>query len=104
MEVMFRARYHDAIVVKNGVLDGLVVWDELVKVKAEQRSQLTVEQMPIKKLFVYADESVLEAQKITTRERITVLPVVDRSDPTKLTCALTVEGISAALDAAKNLR
>jgi Zn-dependent protease len=104
MEVMFRARYHDAIVVKNGVLDGLVVWDELVKVKAEQRSQLTVEQMPIKKLFVYADESVLEAQKIMTRERITVLPVVDRSDPTKLTCALTVEGISAALDAAKNLR
>jgi len=104
MEIMFKARYHDAIVVKNNALEGLVVWDELVKVKPEQRSQLKVEQMPIKKVSVYGDESVLEAQKIMTRERITVLPVVERSNPTKLACALTVEGISAALDAAKNLR
>jgi len=104
MEILFKARYHDAIVVKDGVLEGLVVWDELVKVKPEQRGQLRVEQMPIKKVFVYADESVLEAQKIMTREHVTVLPVVERSDPTKLTCVLTVEGISAALDAAKNLR
>ena len=78
MEILFKARYHDAIVVKDGVLEGLVVWDELVKVKPEQRGQLRVEQMPIKKVFVYADESVLEAQKIMTREHVTVLPVVEQ--------------------------
>jgi len=104
MEVLFKARYHDAVVVKDGVLQGVVAWNDLVKVEPEQRSQIKVGQLPIKKFYVYPDESVLEAQKIMTRERITVLPVVDRSDPTKLRCVMTVEGISASLDVAKNLR
>ena len=104
METLFKARYHDAVVVEDGVLVGVVTWDNLVKVKPEQRSQFKVDQLPIKKLFAYQDESVLEAQKIMTKERLTVLPVVDRSDPTKLKCVLTVEGVSSALDKAKNLR
>jgi len=104
MEIMFKARNHDAVVVENGIFEGLVVWDEFVKIKPDQRSQLRVGQMPIKKVSVYGDESVLEAQKVMTRERVAVLPVVDRADPTKLTCLLTAEGISAAIEKAKNLR
>jgi Zn-dependent protease/CBS domain-containing protein len=104
MEIMFKAKYHDAIVVKDDALEGVVVWDELVKVKPEQRSLLRVAQMPLKKVTAYADESVLEAQKIMMRERISVLPVVDRSDPAHLTCVLTIEGVAAAFEKAKGLR
>lgn len=104
MEVMFKSRYHDALVEKEGVFQGLVVWDELVKIKPEQRSQLRIEQMPIKKVSVFKDESVLEAQKIMMRQRIDVMPVVDREDPTKVICVLTTEGVSAAYEKAKNLR
>jgi Zn-dependent protease/predicted transcriptional regulator len=104
MEVMFRSRYHDAIVEKDGVYQGLVVWDELVKVKPEQRSQLTIGQMPLKKIYVYSDESVLEAQKIMLNQKIAVTPIVERSDPTKVTCVLTTEGVAAAIEKAKNLR
>jgi Zn-dependent protease len=104
VEVLFKARYHDALVQKDGVYEGLVVWDDLVRVSPEQRSQMRIEQMPIRKVSVYQDESVLEAQKIMMRERIDVMPIVDRKDPTKVVCVLTTEGLSAAFEKAKNLR
>ncbi|HUJ84972.1 MAG TPA: site-2 protease family protein [Candidatus Acidoferrales bacterium] len=104
MEILFKARYHDAIVATDGNYMGVVVWDDIVKVKPEQRNQLRIDQMPIKKFFAYPDESVLEGQKILTRERTSVLPIVDRADPSKLTCVLTLEGISAAFEKAKNPR
>jgi Zn-dependent protease len=104
MEVMFKSRYHDALVEKEGVYQGLVVWDELIKIKPEQRSNLRIEQLPIKRFSVFKDESVLEAQKIMMRQRIDVMPVVDREDPTKVVCVLTTEGVAAAYEKAKNLR
>ena len=33
LEVMFKNRYHDALVEKEGVFQGVVTWDELMKVK-----------------------------------------------------------------------
>jgi Zn-dependent protease/CBS domain-containing protein len=104
METIFKARYHDALVQKEGVFQGVVVWDELVKIKPEQRSQLKIGQMPVKKVSIFQDESVLEAQKIMVRERIDVLPVVDKGNPTKVVCVLTTEGVAAAYEKAKNLR
>jgi CBS domain-containing protein len=101
---MFKSRYHDAIVEKNGVFQGLVVWDELVKVNPEQRSQLTIAQMPLRKVYVSSGESILEAHKIMLKEKIDVLPVVDKGAPEKVVCVLTTEGLSAALEKAKNLR
>ncbi len=103
-DIMFKARYHDAIVVKDDVFAGVVVWNELSKVKPEQRSQLQVSQLPLKKVSVFPDESVLEAHKVMTKERITVLPVVDKENPSKVTCVLTIEGVAAAYERAKNLR
>jgi Zn-dependent protease/CBS domain-containing protein len=104
MNIMFKARYHDAIVAKDGTFEGIVVWDELVKVKTEQRSQLRVEQMPLKKITAFPDESVLEAHKIMLKERIAVLPVVDKENPSKVICVLTSEGVATAYEKAKNLR
>ena len=104
IEAMFKSRYHDAIVEKNGFYQGLVVWDELVKVNPEQRSQLTIAQMPLRKVYVSSGESVLEAHKIMLKEKIDVLPVVDKGAPEKVVCVLTSEGLSAALEKAKNLR
>jgi Zn-dependent protease len=103
-EVMFKSRYHDALVEKDGVYQGLVVWNELVKVKPEQRGEIRIEQMPLLKISVFKNESVLEAQKIMVRERIDVVPVVDRDNPSKVVCVLTSEGMTAAIERAKNLR
>ena len=104
LDIMFKARYHDAIVEKNGVFLGVVVWDDLVKIKPGERNQLKIEQMPIRKIAVFPDESVLEAQKIMTRERIDVMPVVDRQNQSKIVCVLTTEGLAASYEKAKNLR
>jgi len=103
-EIMFKSRYHDALVEKDGLYQGLVVWDEIIKVKPEEQSQTRIEQMPLRKISVFKDESVLEAQKIMMAQKIDVVPVVDRSDPSKVVCVLTSEGMSAAIEKAKNLR
>jgi Zn-dependent protease/CBS domain-containing protein len=104
LEVMFKARYHDALVEKDAVFQGIVVWDEIIKVKPEQRSELRVGQMPLKKLSVFQDESILEAYKIMIREKIDLLPVVDRETPTKIVGVLTSESVASAYKKAKNLR
>jgi hypothetical protein len=46
----------------------------------------------------------LEAQKVMVAQKIDVVPVVDRSDPSKVVCVLTSEGMSAAIEKAKSLR
>ena len=38
LEVMFKNRYHDVLVEKEGVFQGSLSWDELMKVKPEERS------------------------------------------------------------------
>lgn len=104
LEVMFKARYHDALVEKDGVFQGVVIWDELMKVNPEQRSILKVGQMPLKNISAFQDESVLEAQKIMIREKIDLMPVVDKETSTKVVGVLTSEGVAGAFEKAKNLR
>jgi Zn-dependent protease/CBS domain-containing protein len=102
LEVMFKNRYHDALVEKEGVFQGVVTWTELMKVKPEQRNTLTVEQMPLKNIHIFQDEAILEANKIMTRERIDLIPVVDREAPTKVVGVLTSECITSLYEEAKN--
>jgi Zn-dependent protease/CBS domain-containing protein len=104
LEVMLKARYHDALVEKGAILQGIVVWDEIIKVRPEQRSELRVGQMPLKKLSVFQDESILEANKIMTQEKVDLIPVVDRKTPTKIVGVLTSESVASAYEKAKNLR
>jgi len=104
LEVMFKARYHDVLIEKEGALQGVVTWNEIMKVKPDQRSQMRVEQLPIKQLSVFQDESILEAYKVMSREKIDLVPVVDREGPTKVVGVLTSEGVSYAYEKAKALR
>ena len=104
LEIMFKARYHDILVEKDGVFHGIVTWSEIMKVKPEQRSELRVEQLPIKQISVFSDESVLEAHKIMYREKIDLVPVVDRESSTKVVGVITSEGIAYAYEKAKALR
>ena len=50
LEVMFKSKYHDALVEKDGVFQGLVTWNEIIKVPPEQRNNIRVEQMPLKNI------------------------------------------------------
>src|SRR5665647_99380 len=101
LEVMFKNRYHDALVEKDGVFQGVVTWNELIKVKPEDRGTLRVEQMPLRNISVYVDESILEANKIITREKIDLIPVVERETPTKVVGVLTSEAIASAYEKSK---
>jgi Zn-dependent protease/predicted transcriptional regulator len=102
LEVMFKNRYHDALVEKDGVLQGIVSWNELMKVKPDERSVLRVEQMPLKSIFVFEDESILEANKIIISEKIDLIPVVDKETRTKIVGVLTSEAIASAYEKSKN--
>lgn len=102
LEVMFKNRYHDALVEKDGILQGIVTWNELMKVKSDERSALRVEQMPLMNISVFEDESILEANKIIIREKIDLIPVVDRENHTKIVGVLTSEGISSAYEKSKS--
>jgi Zn-dependent protease/CBS domain-containing protein len=104
LEIMFKARYHDALVEKDGVFQGVVTWNEIMKVKPDQRNDLRVEQLPVKQISVFADESILEAYKVMTREKIDLIPVVGRETPTKVVGVVTSEGVAYAYEKAKALR
>jgi len=104
LEVMFKARYHDVLIEKDGAFHGIVTWNEIMKIKPEQRNELRVEQLPIKQVSVFSDESILEAYKVMTREKIDLIPVVDREAPTKVVGVLTSEGVAYAYEKAKALR
>ena len=102
LEMMFKNRYHDALVEKEDVFQGVVTWNELMKVKPEERSALRVEQMPLKNISVYDDESILEANKIMTTEKIDLIPVVSKQKPTKILGVLTSEAIANAYEKSKS--
>ncbi len=102
IEVMFNNRYHDALVEKDGVFIGVITWNELMKVKLEERGVLRVEQMPLRNISIHEDESILEVNKIMTRQRIDLIPVVDKETPTKIVGVLTSEAISNAYEKAKS--
>ncbi len=102
LEVMFKNRYHDVLVEKDGVYEGVVTWNELMKVEPQQRDAMRVMQMPLKKISVFSDESILEANKIITREKIDLIPVVARENPTKVVGTLTSEAIANAYEQARN--
>ncbi len=102
LEVMFKSKYHDALVEKDGVFQGLVIWNEIIKVKIEQRNNIRVEQMPLKNISTYPDEAVFESYKLMTKEKIDLLPVVERDIPTKVVGVLTSEAVANAYEKAKN--
>ena len=102
MEVMFKARYHDALVEKEGVFQGVVIWNEILKIPQQQRNDIKVEQMPLKNISTYPDEAVIEAYKHMTKEKIDLLPVVDKETPTKLIGVLTSEAVATAYEKARN--
>jgi len=101
-EVMFKNRYHDALVERDGVFQGVVDWNEIIKVPQQQRGNLRVEQMPLKNVSTFPDEAVFEAYKIMTKEKIDLLPVVDKEAPSKVVGVLTSEAVAKAYDKAKN--
>jgi len=101
-EVMFKSRYHDALVVKDGVFEGVATWNEIIKVPKEQRSTMRVEQIPMKNISTFPDEAVFEAYKLMTREKIDLLPVVDKDAPTKVVGVLTNEAVANAYEKAKS--
>jgi CBS domain-containing protein len=75
-----------------------------MKIKPPQRNALRVEQLPKKQVIVFQDESILEAYKITTGEKIDLAPVVGKQAPTKVMGVVTSEAANSAHEKTKNLQ
>ncbi len=103
-EVMFKNRYHDAIVEKDDVFQGVVAWSEIIKVPQKDRTTRKVGEMPLKNVSTNPDEAVLEAYKIMTAYKMDVIPVVEKDSQTKVVGVLTSEGIANAYQKAKDAR
>jgi len=101
-EIMFKNRYHDALVERDGVFQGIVSWSEIIKVAPEQRVNMRVEQMPIRNISINPDEAILEAYKLMSKEKIDLLPVVDKLSPTKVVGVLTSEAVANAYEKARS--
>jgi CBS domain-containing protein len=63
-----------------------------------------VEQLPTVRISVFPDESILNAYKIITRERLDLVPVVSRQSPMKVVGVVTGESVAYAYEKAKTLR
>lgn len=104
LEVMLKSKYHDIIVQTDEKLDGIVSGQEITKTKPEERNTVTMQKLPMKNVVAFPDESVLEAYKKMMREKLDLLPIVDRNDTSKVIGVLTSEAVSTAYERAKNLR
>ena len=101
-EIMFQSRYHEALIERDGVFEGVVTWNEIIKIPKDQRVNIQVSQMPAKNISTFPDEAVFEAYKLMTREKIDLLPVVDKDAPTKVVGVLTSEAVANAYEKAKS--
>jgi Zn-dependent protease/CBS domain-containing protein len=101
-EVMFRSRYHDALVEKDGIFQGIATWNEIIKVPKDQRDNMRVEQVPLMNISTFPDEAVFEAYKLMTKEKIDLLPVVEKDAPNKVVGVLTSEAVANAYEKAKS--
>jgi CBS domain-containing protein len=104
LEIMFKSRYHDILVERESLFIGIVTWNDIMKVKPEQRAELQVGKLPINRLSIFDDMSVLEAHTIMRREKIDLLPVVEREAPDRVIGVITNESIAFAIEKAKTLR
>jgi len=104
LEIMFKARYHDILVQKEGAYQGVVTWDEINRVDPTLRAQKRVSELHSKKISIFPDESILEAYKLMTKEKVDLIPVVFREDPNKVAGVVTSEAVAQAYEKAKNLR
>lgn len=101
VEIMLKSRYHDILVENNGIFQGIVVWDDIMRIKPDQRSTERVEGLPLKKISIFPDESVLEANKIMSREKIDLLAVIDRNSSNKVIGVVTNESLTSAVEKSK---
>ena len=102
LEIMFKSKYHDALVERDGVFQGLVTWNEIIKVRQEERDKIKVDQMPLTKISTYPDEEVFEAYKLMTKEKIDLLPVVDKETQAKVVGVLTSGAVASAYEKARS--
>jgi Zn-dependent protease/CBS domain-containing protein len=104
IETMFKARYHDALVEQGNEFIGIVTWDEIIKIKKEDRKTLRIENLPLIHAAVLSDDPVLEAHKTMLKQKIDLVPVIEKENPRKIVGVLTSEGVSRAYQKAKALR
>jgi Zn-dependent protease len=101
IEIMLKARYHDILIEDDGTFRGVVTWSDIIKVKPKQRLTLKLGEMRIQQISAFRDEPVLEAYRLMVRQKIDLIPVVERESPNKVVGVLTSEGVARAYERAR---
>jgi predicted transcriptional regulator len=70
----------DILVEKDGVLQGIVTWSELMKIYPDQRDELRIAQMLSQK-FCVPKTIQTRSNILIIKEKIDVLPVVKKDNP-----------------------
>lgn len=91
------SRHHGFPVIEQGKLVGIVTFDEVANVPAEQRNKVKVKDVLSRSLtVVYPDESVQSALDKMYKKKVGRLPVVERTDSTRLIGIITHSDIIRA--------
>jgi Zn-dependent protease/CBS domain-containing protein len=101
LEIMFKARYHDILIRDDGTFEGVVKWSDIMKINPRQRPVLKLGQMRILQISAFRDEPVLEVYRRMVREKVDLIPVVDKESPKKVVGVITSEGVARAYERAK---
>jgi Zn-dependent protease/CBS domain-containing protein len=102
LEVMFRAKYHDALVEKDGNFMGIIAWNDLLQTLPEQRDSIKISQLPLRVITVFPNDSILEIYKKMTKENIDMMPVVEQDNPNQVIGVITDKSLSSAYEKAKS--
>ena len=102
LETLFEEYHHTGYpVVEDGKLIGIVTISDVQKVPPEKRKDLKIRDIASRKLIVtYPDETVHQALDKMYVKDIGRLPVVDRSDPTKIIGIISKHDILKAFELA----
>ena len=102
LETLFEEYHHTGYpVVKDGKLIGIVTISDVQKIPPEKRKDLKIEDIASRKLVVtYPDETVHQALDKMYVKNVGRLPVVDRSDPTKIIGIISKHDILKAFELA----
>jgi Zn-dependent protease/predicted transcriptional regulator len=103
LEIMFKARYHDILIRDDGTFEGVVKWSDIMKVNPKQRPVLKLGQMRIQQISAFRDEPVLEVYRRMIKEKVDLIPVVDKESPKKVVGVITSEGVARAYERAREI-
>jgi predicted transcriptional regulator len=100
MEILFKARYHGAVVEQNGHYVGTICSSEIMKVLKEERNVKRVMDLAKFSVVAYPDESAWDVLKEMRAHDLDLISVIDQETQDRLIGVLTKDSFAFAYERA----